>query len=45
MLCLIERHDDMTGIMHQLHQLFSCKLVHVDKYVDEFNWLGLLCKL
>jgi hypothetical protein len=44
MLCLIERQEN-TELTQRLNLLFPCKLVHVDKYVDEFNWLGLLCKI
>lgn len=44
MLCLIERQENME-IIQRLNQLFPCSLVHIDKYVDEYNWVGLMCKI
>ena len=45
MLCLIERLEESSTLARKLNLLFPCNLVHVDKYVDEFHWLGLLCKI
>ena len=45
MLCLIERLEESSTLARKFNQLFPCSLVHVDKYVDEFHWLGLLCKI
>lgn len=44
MVCLIERQDNME-LIQRLSLLFPCTLVHIDKHVDEFNWVGLLCKI